>query len=172
MYTRHSRRGFTIVEVAIAIIIVTVVSLAGVGYYAAARVGEIQEWHEGNALFVAEREIESWQANGYPALSGFDKSVVGDGNWLPYGYRFQLPDPGWNTTGAYKDITLEGFTYRVRARSVVNEGNPDGTDYWWVDPTDPIGAQFRRIQVYVTWGGNLNATSGGNVLIQETRMSR
>src|SRR5262245_27373949 len=113
---RSGNRGFSLIEIGIAVFIVAVVSLAGAAYYVSARVKEIKEWQEQNALFLAEREVENWQAEGYTALAGFVAADVGPTNYLPYGYRFGAADPNWNQASRFKPVTLDGFDYRVRAQ--------------------------------------------------------
>lgn len=174
---RPAKRGFTLVEAAIATIVVVIISLAGAAYYASARVGEINEWHEQNALYLAEREVEAWAAAGYNGLNGFELADVHP-NYLPYGYSFANPDPAWNDAGRYKDVTLNGFQYRIRARLLHNSFLPTsgpGTDYFtelaWNNGTGQVNYRYRQIVVEVQWGNRSSATSGKR-LVQETRVAR
>lgn len=164
---RTSRRGFSIIEVAIASFIITVVSLAGFAYYATARVGEINEWHEQNALFLSEREVESWQNNGYTGLAGFNSGQVAP-NFLPYGYRFGAPDAAWDQTNRRKVVVLDGFTYHVRARNLWSHNATN--DYYVEETWSGISYRYRRVEIHIQW-----AFTGGSPqeeLILETRMAR
>ncbi|MCB9894779.1 MAG: prepilin-type N-terminal cleavage/methylation domain-containing protein [Planctomycetes bacterium] len=165
---RNSRRGFTLVEVGVSIFIITVVALAGFAYYASARVSEINEWHDQNALFMCEREVESWHSNGYTALTGFGSADCGSAVYLPYGYRFANPDGAWNVAGRYKDVTLNGFTYRIRAQNLYNANT--GNDYYVQANWSGIDYYYRQINVVVQWG-NLSGTPTYQ-MNQETRMAR
>jgi Tfp pilus assembly protein PilE len=164
-----SRRGFTLVEVGIAAFIITLVSLAGMAYYASARMSEITEWHEQNALFMCEREVEAWHANGYTALSGFSAADCGPSNYLPYGYRFGSPDPAWNVGNRCKDVVLDGLTYRIRAQNLFNANI--GNDYYVQETWSGITYYYRRLNVVVQWG-SFTGTSASFQMNQETRMAR
>jgi prepilin-type N-terminal cleavage/methylation domain-containing protein len=164
-----SRRGFTLVEVGVAIFIVTVVALAGFAYYGTARVTEINEWHEQNALFNCEREVESWQENGYTALAGFGATDCGTANYLPYGYRFGVPDAAWNQAGRYKQVVLNGFTYRVRAQNIYT--NNTVNDYFVQATWSGITYYYREILVTTQWGDFVGTTSTFSMQ-QTTRMAR
>lgn len=170
---RSSRRGFTLVEVGVATFIITVVAMAGFAYYSTARVAEIREWHEQNALFMVEREVEAWQANGYTAMAGFGAADCGPANYLPYGYRFGTPDPDWNVANRSKDVVLDGVTYRIRAQNLYNANT--GNDYYrqeiWASPGGPITYYYRRLNIIVQWGG-LSGTTSIWSTNAETRMAR
>jgi len=173
---RSGRRGFTLMEVGIAVFIVTVVSLAGAAYYINARVREITEWQEQNALFLAEREVENWQAEGYTALAGFVAADVGSGNYLPYGYRFGSANAQWNVGSRFKPVTLDGFNYRVRAQLLytTSTGSP-ANDFFVQDVfNNGIGNiiyYYRRVRVVLQWGAFTGSTSTFE-MAQETRMAR
>jgi len=174
---RASRRGFTLVEVGIAIFIVVVVSLAGAAYYASARISEITEWHEANALYLAEREVENWQSAGYTALAGFQAGDA-EPNYLPYGYRFGSADPAWNQTGRYKPLAIDGFSYRVKAMLLHNmsTGSP-ANDFFtqtthYTATSQPINVQYRRIRVTTLWGAFSGDDTADKSLTLETRMAR
>lgn len=166
---RSSRRGFTLVEVGIATFIITLVALAGFAYYSTARVAEIREWHEQNALFMCEREVEAWQASGYTALAGFGAADCGSGNYLPYGYRFGTPDAAWNVGGRYKDVVLDGVTYRIRAQNLYNANTAN--DYYIQASWSGITYYYRQLNIRVQWG-NLSGMSSDFSMNQETRMAR
>lgn len=166
---RTRRKGFTLVEVGVAIFIVTVVALAGFAYYASARVSEIQEWHQQNALFLVEREVEAWHANGYTALAGFGAADCGSANYLPYGYRFGTPDAAWNVGGRYKDVVLDGVTYRIRAQNLYNANTTN--DYYVQASWSGITYYYRQLNIVVQWG-NLSGTSSDFSTNLETRMAR
>jgi prepilin-type N-terminal cleavage/methylation domain-containing protein len=174
--SRSGRRGFTLIEVAIAIFIVVVVSLAGAAYYANARIGEITEWHEANALYLAEREIESWQAAGYTSTAGFQSGDVSP-NWLPYGYRFGAADSQWNQSGRYKPLTIDGFQYRVKAMLLhTNSTGSPANDYFtettaYSSTGGAIAIRYRSIQVVTQWG-SFNGHGADNNLRLETRIAR
>lgn len=173
---RSRKRGFTLVEVGIATFIVTVISMAGAAYYISARVKEITEWQEQNALFLAEREVENWQSEGYTALAGFVDADCGPSNFLPYGYRFGSADAAWNQASRYKPVTLDGFDYRVRAQLLfTNTTGSPANDHFVLDVfnngTGDINVYYRRVRVVMQWG-NFVGTGADNVLYQETRMAR
>ncbi|MCB9932792.1 MAG: hypothetical protein H6841_05140 [Planctomycetes bacterium] len=157
------------IEVGVSIFIITVVALAGFAYYSSARVSEIQEWHQQNALFMCEREIEAWHANGYTGLSGFTATDCGPSNYLPYGYRFGSPDPAWNVAGRYKDVVLDGVTYRIRAQNLFNANT--GNDYYVQANWSGITYYYRQLNIVVQWGG-LTATTSTFQTNLETRMAR
>lgn len=169
MLHRASRRGFSLVEAGVAIFIVTIVALAGFAYYSTARVSEINEWHEQNALFMCEREVEAWHANGYTALAGYTAADSGATNFMPYGYSYSSPDPDWNQAGRYKDVDLDGFTYRIRAHNLYNANT--GNDYYVQTTWGGITYYYRQIDVVVQWGG-LSGTSSTFDMNLETRMAR
>lgn len=164
-----SRRGFTLIEVGIAAFVITLVSLAGMAYYASARMSEITEWHEQNALFLCEREVEAWHANGYTALAGFGAADCGSGNYLPYGYRFGSPDAAWNTGGRYKPVVLDGLTYRIRAQNLYNANT--GNDYYVQTSWSGITYYYRQLNIVVQWG-SFSGTTASYEMNQETRMAR
>ncbi|MEZ5992523.1 MAG: prepilin-type N-terminal cleavage/methylation domain-containing protein [Planctomycetota bacterium] len=168
MPRRASRAGFTLVEVGVAIFIVTIVALAGFAYYGTARMSEINEWHNQNALFQCEREVESWHAAGYTGLAGFTAAQSGS-NYLPYGYSYSSPDSAWNQANRYKDVTLDGFTYRVRAQNQYNANS--GDDYYVQASWSGITYYYRQINIVVQWG-DLTATSSAFEMNLETRMAR
>lgn len=172
---RQGRKGFTLVEVGIAVFIVTVVSLAGAAYYISSRVKEITEWQEQNALFLAEREVENWQSEGYTALAGFQAAQVAP-NLLPYGYRFGSADAAWNQVDRYKPVTLDGFNYRVRAMLVwTNSTGSPANDHFvqevYNNGVGDINVYYRRVRVIMQWGTFIGA-GADNEMIQETRMAR
>lgn len=164
---RTSRKGFSLVEVAVASFIITVVSLSGFAYYSTARVSEINEWHEQNALFLSEREVEAWQDNGYTGLAGFGSTDVAP-NYLPYGYRFGDPDAAWDQTNRRKVVVLDGFTYHVRARNVWTDSSTN--DYYVEDTWSGIDYRYRRIELHMEWA--FLAGVPQKSLILETRMAR
>ena len=171
---RHSRRSasrhaFSLVEVAIAMFVVAVVSLTGFAYYGTARVSEINEWHDSNALFLCEREIEAWHTNGYTGLTGFGPGAVSP-NFLPYGYRFGSPDPDWDQVNSRKVIVLNGFTYHVRARNIWTHNT--GNDYY-VEENWGGGViyRYRRLEIQAEWGFDAGGTPAWD-MTQETRMAR
>lgn len=174
---RASRRGFTLVEVAIAIFIVAIVSLAGAAYYANARIGEIREWQEANALYLCEREIEAWQASGYTGLAGFQAGAA-DPAYLPYGYRFGVADPAWNQGTRSKPITLDGYPYRIKAMMLFTNSTGNPANDFFTQATyysangGAINVQYRRIRVFAQWGTLFNDTQAEQNLILETRMAR
>lgn len=173
---RSGRKGFTLMEVGIAVFIVAVVSMAGAAYYISSRVKEIQEWQEQNALFLAEREVENWQSEGYTALAGFVAADVGPTNYLPYGYRFGSPNAQWNQAGRYKPVTLDGFDYRVRAQLLfTNSTGSPANDFFvqdvWNNGVGDINVYYRRVRVVMQWGG-FSGTTAVNEMHQETRMAR
>ena len=132
-----------------AVFIVTVVALAGFAYYASARVAEITEWHEQNALFMCEREIESWHSGGYTALAGFTASDCGN-NYLPYGYDYSSPDPAWNQAGRYKDVTLDGIIYRSRAPNYYNPNT--GNDHYVQTSRSVVTYYHPQVDAVAQWG--------------------
>lgn len=169
MLRSASRRGFTLVEVGVAIFIVTVVALAGFAYYGTARVTEINEWHEQNALFNCEREVESWQESGYAGLSGFTGGDSGPGNFLPYGYRFGTIDPAWDSTGRFKPVVLDGFTYRVRAQNIYT-ASTGGNDYYVETVWSGVTYRYRELVITTQWGG-FSGTTSVFQMQQTTRMA-
>lgn len=173
---RSAKAGFTLVEVGIATFIVAVVALAGAAYYTGARVKEITEWQEQNALFLAEREVENWQSEGYTALAGFQAAEVGPSNLLPYGYRFGSADASWNQVDRYKPVTLDGFNYRVRAmllwtNSTGSPANDHFTQDVWNNGVGNIDVYYRRVRVIMQWGAFVGATASSEMFL-ETRMAR
>lgn len=167
-HRRLGRRGFTLVEVGVATFIVVVVALAGFAYYATARMTEINEWHEQNALFLAEREIESWRAPGYTGAVGYTSTDVGSTNFVPYGYRYASPDSSWIAAQRYKPVTLDGFNYRVRARILYNANT---TNNYYVETTSGgLTYRYRSIQTVIQWG-NFSGTGSDYALTQETRIA-
>ncbi|MBX3473648.1 MAG: type II secretion system protein [Planctomycetes bacterium] len=172
----RGRKGFTLMEVGIAAFVIAVVSMAGAAYYISSRVKEIQEWQEQNALFLAEREVENWQSEGYTALSGFVAADTGPTNYLPYGYRFGTVGLGWIPAQRYKPVTLDGFDYRVRAQLLfTNSTGTPANDHFvldvWNNGVGNINVYYRRVRVVMQWGG-FSGTSADNELHQETRMAR
>jgi len=156
MRKRSTKQGVTLVEAMVGAVIVAVVSLGALYAYAESRISVIHEWHEQNALYLAEREVESWQGATYNGLSGWELGDVGPSNFLPFGYAFSSPDPDWGT--GYKEIPLEGFNYRARARMLFNSSAPSGTptDFWiqedWDNGSGNVSYRYREIQVVIQWG--------------------
>ena len=175
--SRRITQGFSLVEVLVAAVIIAIVSLAAVAFYSNSRVGEIREWQEQNALFLAEKEVELWQASGYTGLAGFVAADVGPSNFLPYGYRYGSADPLWNVGSRYKAVNgLSGTDYRIRARLLYSEstGSP-ANDFFvrevFTRPGGDVNYYYRRVEVVVQWGG-FSGTSSDEKTIQETRMAR
>lgn len=165
---RTGKRGFTLVEVGIAVILVSIISFAGFAYYSAARMTEINEWHEQNALFLAEREIEAWRAPGYTGTVGYTSSDVGAANFMPWGYRYTTPDPNWNTGLRFKPVTLDGFNYRVRAQLLFNANT---TDNYYIEQTvGGLTYRYRSIRTVIQWG-NFSGFGSDYALNQETRIA-
>lgn len=165
-YQRSTRKGVTIIEVMVAAFIVATVSLTGAAFYGSARIGEIQEWNEQNSLYIAEKEVEAWQANEYTGLAGFQSAQV-DPNFLPYGYEFGSPDASWNVAGRYRDQTINGFTYRIKARLAWthNTGSP-ANDYFVQQVSGGVTYRYRRLIVHVRWN------NGTRELQTETRLAQ
>ncbi len=164
---RRARRGSTLLEVAIATIVIAIVSLAGTSYYLYARLFEIQAQQEQAAFNVVELEIESWQAEGYGSTSGFTTTTI------PYGYNWSwaVADPRRIT---YPRMEVrEGTTYRVTATAISNRqgGAGDGytaaTDFRWREVLGGLAWEYRRIQLTVQWG-----PSFGYSLVVETRIAQ
>jgi len=164
-----SVRGFSLVEVGIAMFIIILTAIAGFSYYSAARMSEINEWHEQNALFTAEREVEAWQENGYTALAGFTGGDCGATNFLPYGYRFGVPDAAWNQTGRFKPVDLDGFNYRVRCHCLFTANGTN--DYYVQDTWNGVTYYYRDLQIVIQWG-EFSGTSSTWEMTQQTRMAR
>ena len=165
--SRHAKRGSTLLEVAIATIVIAIVSLAGTSYYLYARLFEIQAQQEQAAFNVVELEIESWQAEGYGSVSGFTTTTV------PYGYNWSwaVADPRRIT---YPRLEVrEGTTYSITANLISNRqgGAGDGytasTDYRWREVLGGLAWEYRRIQLTVQWG-----PAFGYSLVVETRIAQ
>ncbi len=176
---RGNRRGFTFVEVGVAMFILSVVALAGAAYYANARMGEFNEWHEQSALYLAEREVEAWQAGGYIAQTQWDSTQGGAGNFLPFGYKHNAtPGPienGWIVADKAKYVTSAGKQYIVKAELL---GVPTvGVDFKTSDPWDPNSTgtpfyyNYRSIIIHVAWGGDDTYAGAEKVLKIETRLA-
>lgn len=173
---RNTKRGMTLVELGVATFIVIVVSLAALAYYSNSRLQEMREWNEQNALFLCEREIESWRAAEYNGLAGWTAGDTGPTNFLPYGYSFINPDPDWNQAGRYKDVDLDGFPYRVRARLLYNDAvgaavNDFRVHEVWDNGTGDVDYWYRQVVVVVQWGSFTGTTSQYDMQ-QETRIAR
>lgn len=173
---RSTRKGMTLVELGVATFIVIVVSMAALAYYSNARLQEMREWNEQNALFLTEREIESWRAAGYNGLAGWTSGDAGAGNYLPFGYAFISPDPAWNQGARYKPVVLDGYEYRVRARLLYNDPvgaavNDFRVHEVWDNGTGNVDYWYRQVVVVVQWGGFTGATSLYEMQ-QETRIAR
>ncbi len=179
-----ARRGFTLPEAIIGAFIIMVVSMAGLYAYAEARITTINEWHEQNALFLGEREIESWQGAGYTGLSGWAQNQVVDiaspsNTFLPYGYAQAFPDPEWNTTGRFKPVALNDFQYRVRAQLWYSAARPEPpetpTDFFvedtWNNGSGDIVSRYRLVRVHIQWG-NFSGFDSDKRLVLETRIAR
>ncbi len=164
---RRAQRGSTLLEVAIATIVIAIVSLAGTSYYLYARLFEIQAQQEQAAFNVVELEIESWQAEGYGSVSGFTTTTV------PYGYNWSwaVADP---RRIAYPRLEVrEGTTYQITATSIANRqgGAGDGytaaTDFRWREVLGGLAWEYRRIQLTVQWGPAFSYS-----LVVETRIAQ
>ncbi len=165
---RSGRRGFTLVEVGVSILLVVIIALAGFAYYSTARMTEINEWHEQNALFLAEREIEAWRAPGYTGCVGYTSADVGAGNFVPYGYRYAAPDSAWIAAQRYKPVTLDGFSYRIRARILYNANTTN--NYYIENTVGGLTYRYRSVQTVIQWG-IFSGTSSDFSLSQETRIA-
>jgi type II secretory pathway pseudopilin PulG len=180
---RKARAAFTLVEALVALVIITIVGLTATAYIAESRVREIHEWHEANALYLAEREVESWQGTGYNGLEGWSSGDVVNAStpnattFLPFGYSPASPDPAWNTTGRFKPVALDGFQYRIRAQMLYTASSPAAspTDFYiedsWNNGTGIVVSRYRLIRVVVQWGRFTGVTSEQQ-LMQETRIAR
>ena len=164
---RIARRGSTLLEVAIAMIVIAIVSLAGTSYYLYARMFEIHAQQDQVAFNIVELELESWQSEGYGSTGGFTTTSV------PFGYNWTwaVADPRRVT---YPRMEVrEGMTYRVTADLLWNlRGGPgDGytanVDFRWQDTVAGVSWQYRRIQMTVQWG-----PAFGSTLVVETRISQ
>lgn len=172
---RNSQKGFTLVEVGMAMFVLTVVALAGITYYSHARMGEYKQWHEQSALYLAEREVESWHGGGYIAQTGWNNTQAGAANFLPYGYAHGVADSGWTASTRQKDVTSANIKYIIKARLL---GTPTGsTDFKSSDNWDPysnggFSYNYRQIEVHIAWGGSTWSTaSAANLLKVETRLA-
>lgn len=165
--SRNARiRGSTLLEVAIAAVIIGIVAMAGTSYYLYARMFEILAIQEQTAFNISELEVESWQAEGYGAFSAFTSTS------LPFGYN-----SGWAVADprrvAYPQlVTREGATYRVSATLISNrQGTPPTystpVDYRWVETSGGVSWEYRRLVILIEWG-----PSFGNSLSIETRISQ
>ncbi|MDC1142814.1 prepilin-type N-terminal cleavage/methylation domain-containing protein [Planctomycetota bacterium] len=176
---RKRDSGFTLVEVGVAMFILSVVALAGIAYYGNARIGEYNQWHEQGALYLSEREVESWQGGGYVGQAGWGAGQGGSASYLPYGYAHQATAPtgvynGWTVASSTKNVTSGGMQYFVRAQLL---GTPtSGTDYRASSTWDPNGTgtpftyYYRRVVVHIKWGGS-DFASASNLLSVETRIA-
>jgi prepilin-type N-terminal cleavage/methylation domain-containing protein len=169
--------AFTLVEVLVAMFIILIIALVGGAYYSNARVAEITEWHEANALFLCEREVEAWNSAGYGGFTGFRLTDVGENSFLPWGYSFLNPDPEWDRTGRFKPLLLDGFSYRIRAQLLYTDfaGDPTPEDFFvedsWFNGTGDITYRYRQLRVIVQWGAFSGTGSTWNMR-QETRIAR
>lgn len=173
---RSRRRGMSLVEVGVATIIVTIVSLAGLAYYSNARMQEINTWHDQNGLFLAEREAESWRAPEYNGLAGWTAGDAGPGNFLPFGYAFATPDVEWNQAGRFKPVALDNFNYRVRARLLYNDPigaavNDFRVHTTWNNGTGNVDYYYRQVVIVIQWG-EFVGTGSTYDMQQETRIAR
>jgi Tfp pilus assembly protein PilV len=179
LIARIQVKGFSLVEVGMAMFILSVVALAGVAYYANARMGEYNEWHEQSALYLSEREVEAWHGGGYIAQTDWNGTEAGSGSYLPFGYS-HTDSPttplhnGWTVAQRTKFVNSGGVDYFVRAQLL---GTPSsGIDYKSSDTWDPNSTgtpftySYRRILVHIKWGGSTfaNATK---LLTVETRIA-
>ena len=161
------RRGSTLLEVAIAAVIIGIVALAGTSYYLYGRLYEIRAQQEQAAFNITELEIESWNAEGYGSCSGFVTPAV------PYAYNFTWPVGDPRRVNYPRLEVREGMTYRISATSVFNiQGGPlDGytspVDYRWQDTAAGITWQYRRLRFLVEWGPGF-----GDQLFIETRVAQ
>lgn len=165
--TARPMRGSTLLEVAIATIIIAIVSLAGTSYYLYARLFEIQAQQQQAAFNVVELEIESWQAEGYGSVSGFTTAAI------PYAYNWTWAAADPRRVNYPRLETREGMTYQVTAQLLFNRqgGAGDGytaaTDYRWREVLGALAWEYRRIQLTVQWGPAFSDS-----LVVETRIAQ
>jgi hypothetical protein len=97
--------------------------------------------------------------------------------FLPYGYTFGSPDSAWNQAGRYKQVTLDGFNYRVRAQLLYNASTPatSPTDFFimdtWNNGLGDVESRYRLIRVVIQWH-NFSGFTSSKQLVQETRIAR
>ncbi|KAA0217782.1 hypothetical protein EDM80_02820 [bacterium] len=159
--------GATLLEVAVAAVIIAIVAMAGTSYYLYARLFEIQAVQEQAGFNIVELEIESWQAEGYGALATFTTATI------PFGYNsaWAVGDPRRVTYP--RTEVREGMTYRVTATSLWNrrggplDGYTSNVDFRWLETAGGVSWEYRRIQFLVEWGPGF----GKSVTI-ETRIAQ
>lgn len=164
---RNARvRGSTLLEVAVAAVVIGIVALAGTSYYLYARMFEILAIQEQTAFNIAELEIESWQAEGYGACAGFTTTN------LPYGYNFSWAVGDPRRVNYPRLVAREGATYRVSVSLISNRQGTAPTystpiDYRWVETSGGVTWEYRRVAILVEWGSLFSDS-----LTIETRISQ
>jgi Tfp pilus assembly protein PilE len=165
--SRNARlRGSTLLEVAVAAVIIGIVSMAGTSYYLYARTFEILAIQEQTAFNIAELEVESWQAEGYGASAGYTTTTPGWG----YNSGWAVGEP--RRVNYPLLVVREGMTYRVSATLLFNlQGSAptfsQSLDFRQQDTSGGVTWQYRRIVTTVEWGALF-----GNSLSIETRISQ
>lgn len=164
---RKAERGSTLLEVAIATVVIAIVSLAGTSYYLYARMFEIHAQQDQAAFNIVELEIESWVSEGYGASGGFTTTSI------PFGYNYTWGAADPRRVNYPRLETREGMTYRVTAtllwnlRGAAADGYSNNIDFRWQDTVAGVSWQYRRIQMLVEWGPGF-----GSNLTVETRISQ
>ncbi len=148
MKARRSRSGMTLLEVAVASIVMVIIALGGASYYYFVRWGQIRKSQEQMARNLAEVELERWRETGYTALQGYTTPAV-----IPYGYVF-----GTNTQAYPKDVTVDGLTYRITASMLYNTST-SGSNYRWEDTTGGVTYRYRRLVITVGYGSSYTTTT-------------
>ena len=150
------RQGSSLIEVAIATVIIAIVAISAGSFYSLGRISEIREFQRENAMYVVERDIEAFHAEGYGALANYSTPA------LPYGYNAdalpadRVPFP--------RTVTFDGAGYVVTAQLVFNQSTA-GSDYRWQDAGGGLTWNYRRIVVQATWGS-------GSLFALETRIAQ
>lgn len=147
---RRSRRGMTLMEVAVAAFLMALLSVSGASYFYYSRLAQIRGMQENVATNLAEIHLERFREQGYGALAGFTTPTS-----LPYGYNYD-----W-TASQRTDFpyiqTVDGIRYRITAGLLYNTST-SGANYRWEVTVGGVTYRYRRVLVQVQWGDNFGTS--------------
>ena len=121
----HKKKGVTLVEVMVAILIFTIVMLGGLVFFFYGRTYISQSNHERMALELTKEKIELWKADDYSHIANQNESSISLGGTQFSRSTSVVERTG--TGGVYKEITVTtswqqtGTTYNVQLLTIITQ---------------------------------------------------